>query len=309
MYIAMLAVVANIPNLIARYYQQRWDFFSIDLVIVSTCALIVFAVYKNKFVAQMQYVLAFIIGAGMVLFCMLGSTNQLFWMFPCVIAMFFLLRPNIALFACILIHGLTLPYLIAMPSGATLSYFTATIPTLVFCYLCARELHKQHANLNLLATEDFLTEAGNRRAFQQDADKAIDNAKRHNVKCSLLLFDMDHFKNLNDKFGHSVGDLVLKSTSQLVSKRLRRTDRLYRLGGEEFAIILNHAGVKEAVAFAQDLKNFIGSNKDPELPAYTVSIGLAQLRKDETLEDWMERTDKALYSSKENGRDQITAAH
>lgn len=308
-YIALLMLVANLPNMMARFFQQNWLFFSIDVIVIVIGLFAAYLICKNMYVGLMQFILAFTISIGMVAICVAGNSAQLYWLFPGVIAIFFLLRPSVALLFCAAITACILPFLMKMDSAHTLSFYTAMVPTVFFVYFCAKELRLQHANLSTLATEDFLTKAGNRRAFQQDSDTSIANFQRHKVPCSLILLDMDRFKQLNDNFGHAIGDDVLKFTARTIGKRLRRTDRLYRLGGEEFAILLNHGGIKEALLAAQDLKNFITKNTLDRLPAFTISFGVAQLKHGETLDTWMVRADKALYSSKDNGRDQITTAH
>lgn len=308
-YIALLMTIANVPNMIARFYQQNWVFFTIDVLVIIIGLLVAYLVYKNVYVQLMQFILAFMISVGMVAICAAGNSAQLYWLFPGVIAIFFLIRPSVALIFCAIITAIILPYLLEMDSAYTLSFYTAMIPTVFFVYFCAKELRLQHANLSTLATEDFLTKSGNRRAFQHDADTSIANFNRHKIACSLILLDMDSFKLLNDTYGHSTGDEVLIFTASTIQKRLRRTDRLYRLGGEEFAILLNHGGVKEALLAAQDLKTFIAKNMLDSLPIFTVSFGLAQLKYGESLDTWMIRADKALYASKKNGRDQITTAH
>jgi diguanylate cyclase (GGDEF)-like protein len=308
-YIALLMMVANVPNMMAWYYQQDWTFFAINVVVIVIAIVTAYLIYKNVYVSVMQFILAFMISAGMIAICVEGNSAKLYWLFPGVISVFFLLRPSVALTFSAIITATIFPYLSKMDNEHSLSFYAAMLPTIFFVYFCAKELRKQHTNLSTLATEDFLTKTGNRRAFQQDADISIANFNRHNVACSLILLDMDRFKLLNDTYGHTTGDEVLKFTSRIIDKRLRRTDRLYRLGGEEFAILLNHGGVKEALSAAQDLKTFIAKNMDENLPAFTISFGVAQLKNGETLDAWMTRADKALYASKENGRDQITTAH
>ena len=308
-YIALLMIVANVPNMMTWYIEQDWTFFAINVVVIVIGLVAAYLIYINVYVSTMQFILGIMISTGMIAICVEGNTAKLYWLFPGVIAIFFLLRPSVALSFSAIITATILPFLSELNSEHRLSFYAAMLPTIFFVYFCAKELRKQHTNLSTLATEDFLTKTGNRRAFQQDADISIANFNRHKVACSLILLDMDRFKQLNDTFGHTTGDEVLKFTSRIIDKRLRRTDRLYRLGGEEFAILLNHGGVKEALSAAQDLKSFIAKNMEENLPAFTISFGVAQLKHGETLDSWMTRADKALYASKDNGRDQITTAH
>ena len=309
LYIALLLAFPNLPNLYFRISTADWLFAVIDITVIVLGLLIALAVFYQYRIQAMQVALSSIMVISLLLTITYGSADQLFWVFPGCVAFFFLLRPAIALLFSSSLLLVIFPLVIDEPQSTIYAFYTAMMPTVLFVFFCARELRVQHSHLSLMATEDFLTKTVNRRAFQQDTDVSIANFVRHRIPCSLILLDMDHFKRLNDTYGHNAGDKVLTHTAKLITQRLRRTDHLYRLGGEEFAILLNHGGVKEALAVAQDLQAFIRANKQDGLPEYTLSFGLAQLKSGETIDDWMMRTDKALYASKDNGRDQITTAH
>lgn len=308
-YIALFAAIPNIPVLMVRVMEQNLLFTVIDCFIISACLFISYSVFMRRNVILMQFTLSSLISAALVVVIIYGNFNHLFWVFPGTAAFFFLLRPKAALVYSASTTLIIYPVVAGFDDATFMTFYTAILPTILFSYFCAGELRIQHADLNTMATEDFLTKTGNRRAFQQDALQSIDVYLRHKIPCSLLLLDMDHFKQLNDTYGHSTGDAVLKSTTHLIKQRLRRSDRLYRIGGEEFAILLNHGTLKEAVSVAQDIKNYVAKFKDETLPECTISIGLAQLKNTESIDDLMARADKALYSSKDNGRNMITTAH
>jgi diguanylate cyclase len=308
-YIALLAAIPNLPVLVIRISQENWLFTFIDCLIILACFFISYSVYIRRQVILMQFALSTIIGAALVVIINYGNANHLFWVFPGVVSFFFLLKPKAALIYSASTTIVIYPIIYGFDNATVMTFYTAVLPTILFSYFCAGELRVQHADLNTMASEDFLTKTGNRRAFQQDVLQSVDAYMRHKIPCCLLLIDMDHFKQLNDNHGHSTGDKVLTVTSHLIKQRLRRSDRLYRIGGEEFAIILNHGTLKEAVSVAQDIKNYVRKFREEDLPECTMSIGLAQLKTGESIDDLMVRADKALYSSKENGRDMITTAH
>lgn len=308
-YIALLAALPNIPNLVYRLVQHNWAFVTFNIIAIVVGLLVAVAVLMQYRIQRMQILLSVMMAGVLYASIWFGSGDQLFWLFPGCVAFFFLLRPVVALMFSVSLLLLVFPIISNANVSTIIAFYTAMTPSVLFVFFCARELRLQHSNLSLMATEDFLTKTGNRRAFQQDAEVTMENFTRYKIPCSLILLDMDHFKKLNDTFGHTAGDKVLTYISHVISQRLRRTDRLYRLGGEEFAILLNHGGVKEALSVAQDLQKYIKSNQHEDLPNYTLSFGLAQLKRGENIEQWMRRCDKALYASKENGRDQITTAH
>lgn len=154
--------------------------------------------------------------------------------------------------------------------------------------------------LRLIARQDSLTGSLTRRAFLDRMDRLLEKQQ----PASLLLIDLDHFKSVNDTFGHPVGDLVLKSVSMTVQSSLRRTDAFGRLGGEEFAVLLPVADEGGALAFADRLRGEVAARALPEIAGanVTLSIGIAGHRKGESRDEWLARADHALYAAKTTGR-------
>ena len=147
-----------------------------------------------------------------------------------------------------------------------------------------------------------------RRAF--DGRVARIGKEAQGLPASLIMLDIDHFKSINDTFGHPVGDLTLKAVAAAMSRVMRRGDSLARHGGEEFAVLLPQANLAEAGAIARRIQTALQEVTLPELGARTVtmSIGVAERRDQETAEDWMRRADQALYAAKSTGRDRIVFA-
>lgn len=160
--------------------------------------------------------------------------------------------------------------------------------------------------LRLIARQDSLTGSLTRRAFLDRMDRLMENQQ----PASLLLIDLDHFKSVNDTFGHPIGDLVLKSVATTVQGSLRRTDAFGRLGGEEFAVLLPGADEQGALAFADRLRAEVAARALPEIAGanITLSIGIAGHDKDESRDQWMARADHALYAAKTTGRNRCVVA-
>lgn len=160
-------------------------------------------------------------------------------------------------------------------------------------------------NLEELSRTDELTRAGNRRAFDYSLQRSIDNVVEESSDLSLLLIDIDHFKNINDTYGHQEGDEVLKHLTNLVYEQLEHRQVFYRIGGEEFAIILEKTGFDAAENFAEKLRLLV-ENSITE-PQITVSIGVAAYNGDESYDDLFCRTDMALYQAKSEGRNRVVS--
>tara|TARA_R110001583_G_scaffold16561_17_gene67914 strand:+ start:10356 stop:11297 length:942 start_codon:yes stop_codon:yes gene_type:complete len=173
-------------------------------------------------------------------------------------------------------------------------------------------LQKANQQIEVLANTDALTATHNRRSFYLLAEQAIKNAKRYYQPLSLLLIDLDHFKKINDNFGHEVGDFVLKEFSYRCQQFIRESDSLSRIGGEEFTILLPQTESAEATIIAEEIRLFINSHSFyiESLDCHvdlSVSIGISALTtKKESIKDLLAQADRALYHSKANGRNQVT---
>jgi diguanylate cyclase (GGDEF)-like protein len=159
------------------------------------------------------------------------------------------------------------------------------------------------------ANRDFLTGAWSRRAFFEIAGRELARGSRTGRRLSLLLLDVDHFKSINDTFGHAAGDQVLVDVVLNTRTAIRNIDYFARIGGEEFAALLPDTDQAPALTVAERLRETMGrpasagdGTANAALPGYTVSIGLATQRDTESIEDLMRRADAALYRAKASGR-------
>ena len=168
-----------------------------------------------------------------------------------------------------------------------------------------RALLQANEDLARMATTDPLTGIWNRRHFELVADAEAAQARRYERPLSLLIFDIDHFKSINDHFGHQTGDQVLLELTELVGQALRDADVLARWGGEEFVVIMPHCGAQEALLLAEKLRALVAGHPFSEVGTVTVSLGAAQYKCDETLDDWFKRIDLALYEAKSGGRNTV----
>lgn len=173
-----------------------------------------------------------------------------------------------------------------------------------------RERTKMLKDMEQLAITDALTGLYNSRQFFRQIKMEIQRFKRYSRALSLLILDIDFFKNYNDTWGHLEGDKVLMGIGKIISSCMRSMDTAYRYGGEEFAILLPETGLKRACVVGARIKDLIASESfepEPGVKAIvTVSIGASELRRDEDVTSFIKRTDKALYRSKESGRNRLT---
>ncbi len=162
-------------------------------------------------------------------------------------------------------------------------------------------------NLNKLATLDRLTKIANRFEFDKMLGHSISVSRRYQRPLSILLVDIDHFKHINDRYGHLIGDEVLKVFSALLSKQIRDSDVVARWGGEEFVILLPDTSLASAIKMAEALRQRIEVNSFETVKNLTCSIGVAEFNPVEEADDLLHRADEKLYGAKNGGRNRIMA--
>ena len=170
-----------------------------------------------------------------------------------------------------------------------------------------RHLRASRRRLRALASIDPLTQVPNRRHFEELATKALE----HDPPASavLMMFDLDHFKRINDQYGHAGGDRALRLVSRCVREVLRVQDMPCRHGGDEFALLLRHASVRDAMRVASRLVDSVQTRTlESDLPTLSLSFGVVQVRPAELLSQALQRADQALYEAKRQGRSRAVAA-
>lgn len=155
------------------------------------------------------------------------------------------------------------------------------------------------------ANTDYLTNLPNRRMLEQQLNEEIEKSRRSQTTLSVILFDIDHFKIVNDTYGHDVGDRVLKELSQTVRENIRDTDYFGRWGGEEFLVIATRKNLQDGVVLAERMRETIAGHKHNTIGYITCSFGVAELQKNEQATSIIKRADLALYKAKKNGRNQV----
>ncbi|MCP5299295.1 MAG: GGDEF domain-containing protein [Chromatiaceae bacterium] len=161
-----------------------------------------------------------------------------------------------------------------------------------------------------LASRDPLTGVQNRLALTSAMKREIDLARRQGQKLSMLVIDIDHFKAINDRFGHGFGDDILVAVAHTIANTVRRCDLLYRFGGEEFVVLASHTGSDGARLLAERIRENVAALQTVRgRPAdVTVSVGGATLDANDTEESFFERADRALYGAKADGRNRTVFA-
>lgn len=184
------------------------------------------------------------------------------------------------------------------------SIFLLTLMFLIlYVYFWGQITHKE--KLKKISETDILTGIANRRAFVEKIKDVVKTSSKLGNPLSVILFDIDNFKKVNDIYGHDVGDYVLKEISKIISGQLRKTDFFARWGGEEFMIILENTDLKEAAQIAERLRRTIEVYEFEKVGNITISLGVAELKRDEDIDAFLKRLDELLYKAKRKGKNRV----
>ncbi len=164
------------------------------------------------------------------------------------------------------------------------------------------------AAANVLVITDSLTQVFNRRHMETLVHDEVERAQRYHQSTALIILDIDHFKAVNDNYGHPAGDKVLRQVSNILGENLRQSDALGRWGGEEFLILLPQINVAAATNVAEKLRQAVLNAEFDLKDAITISLGVADLLRGESAGEWIKRADQALYNAKRLGRNQVALA-
>lgn len=162
-----------------------------------------------------------------------------------------------------------------------------------------RDLFERQARI------DYLTGIYNRLMFNELLEAELQRARRYGTELSLIMFDLDHFKNINDTYGHNIGDHVLKEVSQLILDNIRSHDILSRWGGEEFMVLTPKSDQNQAGILAEKLRYLIEAHDFGDGLHATASFGVTRLKADDRADSFTTRADQAMYLAKQNGRNRI----
>lgn len=287
-----------------RLLNQDWVIGFLDVILTLFGLYVFVVVWHTRKTTFPAYAISVISMVGTIATIILKGENQIFWAFPSVALMFYLLPTKQALILWSIAAVIILVLLIDLPTIKLVSIAMTLFITSFFCHLFSSKMYQQHDRLRKIANEDVLTKVKNRRAFNQDTLLL----EASETEESAILFDLDNFKKINDYFGHARGDEVLKQASQLVKNMLQKQGNLYRIGGDEFAILCQGEDFNHAYQLASQIHASFKGSELHEQHGITLSMAVAQKESDETIREWLGRLDSALYKAKKSGRNQIVKA-
>mgnify|MGYP006188433081 CR=1 FL=1 len=297
------------PIAVYRYLHHEWITAVLDAAIVVAVLLTVLYVHLSKSVRTPSMVGAVLYTTGAVLASYVNSPLYIFWLYPAVLANFFLLHPLVALTMNLVALAAVVPVALQTSDPIlTVGMMGSLLFSISMSFGFAQLTERQRLALRSAASHDSLTSVGNRRLMDSEIDRAIDRYERHPAPMSLILLDLDKFKNVNDRYGHRMGDQLLAAVANLLSTHTRNADRVFRYGGEEFVLLAENTPLDKAAIVAEHLRQQIDVRIHARELPFTASFGVAEFEPGETAEHWLGRADRAMYQAKENGRNCVVLA-
>jgi len=190
-----------------------------------------------------------------------------------------------------------------------INFALSLLVTLLIIFIIARMIRHQNLKLEILANSDELTSLPNRRIFDEKLKQLLLLNERKKINTSILFFDIDDFKKVNDKFGHNIGDKVLKRIAQIMKESIRQSDFYARWGGEEFIVAFVNSSLEDSINTSEKLRASIESDKQLLFlvnEGITASFGLTQIEEKDTLESVLKRVDSSLYEAKGSGKNRVS---
>lgn len=304
-----VTVVLLTPFTINNFIQGRLPVALILVLVQAITFINVFAVWRGRRVPIPSGLLLIPFIAGITAAVMVQGVPGVLWSYPVVLYSYFILTRRVANACSLALLGylswLTLRYI---DGALALRLFATLLLTIIMINIVLNVIADLHRTLAKQALTDSLTGCFNRRCLEHSLDVLVAGAARHPLTATVLMIDVDHFKPINDAFGHARGDQVLQQIVEVVGARMRRGERLFRWGGEEFLLLLEQTDADGALVVAEDIRRRVETAEILPERKVTVSIGVGQYRAGQSAEDWTRSADAALYRAKAGGRNCVMRA-
>lgn len=305
--VGLFGVLSITPYALFRIYTADFTMAMADSIAILSIIIAVTYAWRTNNTRKAGVYLAVIFSTVVLIITLNVGTNGFFWIYPLILFNFFIVSPGRALaimlsvISAILINHLLQPHSVFSSQYQMITFLVSCLLTSLLTFVFAYITQNQRKRLKKLASHDPLTSAYNRRVMAEELKKAVYDNRSARVY-SLLIMDLDHFKKVNDDFGHLTGDQVLVDFVRIIKATIRENDQLFRYGGEEFALLLPDTKHEGLPIIAEMLQKQVFNKLCSPAGAVSVSIGGAVLNSKENWQDWFNRADEQLYTAKQAGR-------
>lgn len=308
-FLSSCAIVAIAPFSVLRYRAGEYGIAALDAGVVIVMSGILIYALKTRRTRLASLLITSFYSVAAAVIVHLRPESTIYWLYPVFIANFFLLSIPRASITNLLVLLAILPT--HDQFSTPFEFYVAAVTLLLvdaMAVIFSWKTEHQRRQLHDLAIRDPLTGTFNRRFLTESANKAIARAQRDKYVNSLVILDLDHFKTVNDRYGHEAGDRILRRVAERITERIRMgSDTLFRYGGEEFVILLEKTSLSDATQLADQIRHEISEIRDMQISTIEASFGCAELTPNDDLDSWLNRADQALYQAKADGRNCVRA--
>ncbi len=304
---SLTMIIILIPFTINNFIQGRFVIWLASTLIITVCGINVWYGYHGKYSLRVNTYLVAPIGAFAVTYALIElSTPGSYWPFLLVLAYYFVLPEKRAWFFNVLSLTIILPAAWFVLEQSSAFRFTAVLFGVgLFAYISMRVINILYGLLKGQAVTDKLTGLYNRTLLEDALQHALSQSLRSEVPMTLISFDIDYFKSINDTLGHDTGDRVLEELGDLLKVRARSSDMIFRIGGDEFLFLVHNTDEHHGAIVAEKIRHEVEqSNLLPDRQV-TISVGVCGLQVGMNVDTWVKACDEKLYRAKENGRNQV----
>lgn len=307
--VAIVALFILTPFSLNNFFQGRYLLGVGSLVVVALCAVNAWNCIRNNYRPSLIF---WGLMPAITFFQIFALREQgamvIYWCYPALLSFYFMLPERQAWIANAFFLGLVFPQAWGILEHTHMIRFVVTtLGVSAFSAIFVRVIADQQRMLEEQAVTDPLTGLFNRVLLNDTLEQAIQQNHRTGMPMTLVALDLDHFKAINDAYGHSGGDKVLRGVGEFLNQRIRCTDKGFRIGGEEFLILLYDTDAEYGLYVAEELRGGLASLPLLTDRQVTASIGVATLLLGEDRDDWMKRCDEKLYQAKLDGRNLVAS--
>ena len=305
----LLGIVGATPFTIYRLINGDHLLAFLDACLVIGLSACFYCVLKTRKVEIPATLVGMVSLGVMVGIVHVKGPSNVYTIFPVIMATFCLLTARAAAILNIIAMFLLFPAFYGVLSTYEIVIiYTSIIVLSLFAYFFTLITSQQQFKLTRLAARDGLTGVWNRRTLDIALNQILLNYEVKPFNASLIIMDIDHFKSINDKYGHGIGDEILQKFAKLLSSIAGMSGQVYRYGGEEFVLVAEGVCVKDAEVLAETIRLRVENSQFLEEQKVTISLGVSQLKQGFTEEQWVTSADDALYLAKNQGRNQYCIA-
>lgn len=304
---SIVVILILTPFLLINAFDNHYTLSLGIAAILASCITNAWYCFRGQYHLALNSYLVSPIAAITVIFAIyfLGDVAS-YWAFPTTLSFYFVLPERRGTFFNIMttILVIIIMWFNTEPDVA-IRFTAAIIGTSLFVLLSMRQIYRLHSLLKEQAMKDHLTGLLNSSTLVPALEQAIAIHNRTHVPMTIIFLDIDHFKKINDNYGHASGDKVLEELSQLLKERMRETDKIFRTGGEEFLLLAYNTTLAEGMLIAEALRQRSERTLSIDNQSITLSFGVVELEAGMNNITWMKEADDKLYEAKHLGRNQV----